>query len=59
MPPDFRAYPGMRELKVVPYIVEAGDLLYLPAGWFHQVRSLATSLSCNRWSRHRPLVLKS
>jgi uncharacterized RmlC-like cupin family protein len=39
-------------------VVEAGDMLYVPAGWFHQVRSLSFSLSSNRWSRTRPVVLE-
>jgi uncharacterized RmlC-like cupin family protein len=38
-------------------IVHPGDMLYVPAGWFHQVRSLTFSLSANRWSRAMPLAL--
>ncbi|SFQ81159.1 Cupin-like domain-containing protein [Pseudomonas sp. NFPP07] len=30
-------------------ILEAGDLLFLPEGWFHQVQSVSTSLSVNFW----------
>ena len=29
--------------------VKAGDLLFLPEGWFHQVESVSTSLSVNFW----------
>jgi hypothetical protein len=32
-------------------------MLYVPAGWYHQVRSLTFSLSANRWSRAMPLAL--
>ena len=38
--------------------VEPGDLLYVPAGWFHQVRALEFSLSSNRWARGVPLALQ-
>lgn len=30
-------------------VLEAGDLLFLPEGWFHQVESVSTSLSVNFW----------
>jgi hypothetical protein len=32
-------------------------LLYVPAGWYHQVRALTFSLSVNRWARAMPLAL--
>ncbi|KAA8493682.1 JmjC domain-containing protein F [Porphyridium purpureum] len=30
-------------------ILGPGEMLYIPAGWWHAVRSLTTSLSCNFW----------
>lgn len=56
--PDFDAYPLARRAAPVECIVEPGDMLYVPAGWFHQVRALAFSLSVNRWTRAMPLALK-
>jgi hypothetical protein len=53
--PDFEAMPLAREAVGIECEVEAGDLLYLPAGWFHHVRSLTLSLSANRWS-HGPVM---
>lgn len=40
--PDLSAFPGFREAENhrLELELEAGDLLYFPAGWFHQVRSL-------------------
>jgi hypothetical protein len=55
--PDFARFPLARQAALLDCVVEAGDLLYVPAGWFHQVRSLSFSLSSNRWSRTRPVVL--
>eukprot|EP00191_Tetraselmis_sp_GSL018_P023361 CAMPEP_0177625492 /NCGR_PEP_ID=MMETSP0419_2-20121207/30131_1 /TAXON_ID=582737 /ORGANISM="Tetraselmis sp., Strain GSL018" /LENGTH=267 /DNA_ID=CAMNT_0019126447 /DNA_START=342 /DNA_END=1143 /DNA_ORIENTATION=+ len=37
------ALPGLR-VTLVP-----GDVLYVPHGWWHQVRSLSTSISVNVW----------
>ncbi len=55
--PDFEAYPLARQANAVEVIVEPGDMLYVPAGWYHQVRALTFSLSSNRWARGKPLAL--
>ena len=55
--PDFLRYPLARQASFVECIVHPGELLYVPAGWFHQVRSLTFSLSANRWARALPLAL--
>ena len=55
--PDFARFPLARQAALVECIVQPGDLLYVPAGWYHQVRSLTFSLSSNRWSRALPLAL--
>jgi hypothetical protein len=55
--PDFEKFPLARQASMVECIVNPGDLLYVPAGWYHQVRSLAFSLSVNRWARAMPLAL--
>jgi hypothetical protein len=56
--PDYDRFPLARQAALLECVVEAGDLLYVPAGWYHQVRSLTFSLSSNRWSRTRPVVLE-
>jgi hypothetical protein len=56
--PDFERFPLARQAALLECVVEPGDMLYVPAGWFHQVRSLSFSLSSNRWSRTKPAVLE-
>jgi len=56
--PDFERFPLARQALPVECIVEAGELLYVPAGWYHQVRSLGFSQSVNRWARGMPLALQ-
>jgi hypothetical protein len=56
--PDFAAFPLARQAALLECIVGPGDLLYVPAGWYHQVRALTFSLSANRWARGVPLVLQ-
>lgn len=55
--PDYERFPLARQAALVECIVQPGDMLYVPAGWFHQVRSLSFSLSSNRWSRALPMAL--
>ncbi|TNC71726.1 cupin-like domain-containing protein [Janthinobacterium lividum] len=55
--PDFQRFPLARQATMIECIVEPGDMLYVPAGWYHQVRALTFSLSSNRWARAVPLAL--
>ncbi|GLO12491.1 hypothetical protein PPUJ20028_10720 [Pseudomonas putida] len=47
--PDYQRFPAAREVPFLRVILGAGDLLFLPEGWFHQVESVSTSLSVNFW----------
>jgi hypothetical protein len=55
--PDFDRFPLARQAALVECIVAPGEMLYVPAGWYHQVRALTFSLSSNRWARAMPAVL--
>jgi len=56
--PDYERFPLAREAALIECVVQPGDMLYVPAGWYHQVRALSFSLSANRWSRAMPLVVQ-
>jgi hypothetical protein len=56
--PDFDAYPLARQAAIIDCVIHPGELLYVPAGWYHQVRALTFSLSANRWARAVPLALQ-
>jgi hypothetical protein len=55
--PDFDKFPLARQASMIECIMQPGELLYVPAGWYHQVRALSFSLSANRWARALPLAL--
>jgi hypothetical protein len=55
--PDFDKFPMARQATTIECIVGPGDMLYVPAGWYHQVRALTFSLSANRWARAVPYSL--
>ena len=55
--PDFDKFPLARQASLVEVIVNPGDMLYVPAGWYHYVRALTFSLSSNRWARAMPFAL--
>lgn len=45
--PDFEKYPLYRKANPVEVIVEPGDVLYMPPGMLHHVRSVDCALSFN------------
>ena len=55
--PDYEKFPLARQATLIECIVNPGDMLYVPAGWYHQVRALTFSLSSNRWARALPFAL--
>jgi hypothetical protein len=42
---DYARFPRFKRVTVVQSIVQPGDFLLLPIGWWHQVRSLDISIS--------------
>jgi len=47
--PDFDTYPELRKARPWECVLEPGEILYLPARWWHQVRSLEHAISVNFW----------
>ncbi|HZN94432.1 MAG TPA: cupin-like domain-containing protein [Myxococcales bacterium] len=43
--PDLGRYPAYREANAVQTTLEEGEALFLPMGWYHQVRALEVSVS--------------
>jgi hypothetical protein len=49
---DLLHYPEFSKVSVAEVTVEAGDMLFLPVGWWHWARSLAVSISATFCSFH-------
>ncbi len=47
--PDLRAHPDYGLARPIRFTVRTGELLYLPAFWWHQVRSPGVSTSVSIW----------
>jgi len=45
--PDIERFPHFRQATPIEFILEPGDTLYQPAGWFHQIESLDVTVSVN------------
>lgn len=43
--PDFQSYPRFQEAVVWKGVVEAGEVLYIPGGWWHQTLNLETGFA--------------
>ncbi len=51
--PDCAIYPKARGAKCIPVILNPGELLLQPAGWFHQVHALdSPNMSVSYFWRH-------
>jgi hypothetical protein len=47
--PNFDIYPKFKEAKHCKVTLKEGSVLFIPSGWWHQVRSLSNSVSLNFW----------
>ena len=46
----------LRRVQAVNLTLSAGELLYLPAGWFHCVANLEPTVMVNVWTRGQERV---
>lgn len=44
---DREKYPHFHEAKPIYVIQETGDAIFVPSGWYHQVRNLEDTISIN------------
>jgi hypothetical protein len=47
--PDLERFPRLADVEVHEVVLEPGELLYIPSRWWHQARSVDTSISVNLW----------
>ena len=63
--PDLQRHPAAGAVQVLEVLLEPGETLFVPLGWWHQVRSLDTSVSLsftnldlpNRFDYHHPVEI--
>jgi hypothetical protein len=49
--PDLQRYPRFADAAPVEVALAAGEMLFLPAFWWHQVESVGESFAVSFWSR--------
>ena len=42
-------YPGISKVPYLECVLEPGEALYIPVGWWHYVRSCSTGISVSFW----------
>jgi hypothetical protein len=42
--PDYSVHPLYRSVQPISFVLRPGDILFLPVGWWHHVKSLDTSI---------------
>jgi hypothetical protein len=47
--PDYERFPKYRQATPIEFDVEPGEVLFLPGGWVHHVRTLEFSINVNVW----------
>jgi len=52
--PDLRSFPSFSRARARELVLEPGEHLFLPAGFWHHVRSLDVTISVNAWWTPRP-----
>ncbi|MES9509804.1 cupin-like domain-containing protein [Streptomyces sp. NPDC000609] len=55
--PDMSRFPRLRDAVLHHVRMRPGDLLYIPRGWWHDIRAHSPSISVNHWFGE-PLGLK-
>lgn len=58
--PDLERFPLYAQARYIELVVEAGEILLVPSGWFHHVRSLDLCLNIAfslKWGRGHPGAL--
>jgi Cupin-like domain len=43
--PDLENFPGFKDASPIEFVLEPGELVFMPSGWLHQVTSLDPALS--------------
>lgn len=43
--PDFTKHPLYQEVEPIELVLNPGEIIYIPQGWWHHVRSLSVSIS--------------
>ncbi|KAF7632565.1 JmjC domain-containing protein [Meloidogyne graminicola] len=47
--PDLNKFSNFSNVKCYDYVLEAGQCLFIPRGWFHHIRALEPSISVSIW----------
>lgn len=47
--PDLARFPRFAGVEPIEIVVEPGEILFMPIGWWHHVRALDPSISVNFW----------
>jgi hypothetical protein len=43
--PDYNRYPLFKDVNIIETVLEPGELIFIPVGWWHQVKALDISIS--------------
>lgn len=47
--PDYTKFPKFKDVEYFEVTLQPGEMIYIPRGWWHDVRSLEISINVNIW----------
>lgn len=47
--PDLERFPRLADVTFYQAVLEPGDVLFIPRGWWHDIRAVSPSISINHW----------
>lgn len=47
--PDLRAHPAFAQVAAMECMLQPGQMLFIPPGWWHYVKALSVSFSVSFW----------
>ena len=42
---ELNKYPDFNNVKLIKFIINPGDILFIPIGWYHKVKGLSDTIS--------------
>lgn len=62
---NIKRFPRLKDITLYSVTMKPGDMLFIPKGWWHDIRSQTASISINHWfglplpfTRYVPLIFK-
>jgi jumonji domain-containing protein 7 len=46
----------MKSVNKIEIDLQPGEILYMPAGWFHHIKNMGPTVMVNHWTRNMQMI---